>query len=315
MLSQSCATLRNILQGYNAREFARSSANDRIGYFARRARDLPDHWVCEKCATLHRVEQHDCPWHPNGCTADGFLEQPTFFDYGRYHLEHRHIQLILKYTRMGDSCGPLYRMRLQYMMRGCLWDSTAYRGPHLYWGRLYPGTGAFWAEPKVADGRFLLSTGAIFYPDEPGPLHRDHTCMLMLCGHQVWCPSLAQRLDRVRAPGSAVPPDEAAVLESASWVEDSELHRAMAHLLETKGTEANVSCPFCPSEAQVTISRDKNDRQKIQASFWHDFGTEGSPLDVQWKAMQFPAIFCDRTIHYPHPPGSIRQLWERSREE
>lgn len=69
------------------------------------------------------------------------------------------------------------------------------------------------------------------------------------------------------------------------------------------------SCLHCSTDIAIKISVDGREAT-IRA--WHDFGTEGSPMDISWKshvrnATAPPWLDPGPYVYYTH--GSIRELW------
>ncbi|KAM0430091.1 hypothetical protein ACHAPT_006097 [Fusarium lateritium] len=68
-------------------------------------------------------------------------------------------------------------------------------------------------------------------------------------------------------------------------------------------TAVRGRCPQCPVDFAVNFSPEKT---TIHA--WHDFGPEGTPLDLAW--MVHARGVSDDDLELDHAEGSVRELYE-----
>ncbi|OIW32118.1 hypothetical protein CONLIGDRAFT_629808 [Coniochaeta ligniaria NRRL 30616] len=113
IFSQTCWALRTVLGSNPAGTLDR---HERLEYLAGIARGLPGQWACAVCETLHSVNSRDTPKEPQHMTCPQQFDpcgfQSRLFDSRHLQLGHRHIQLALKYVRMGDYSRSNYLQEL-----------------------------------------------------------------------------------------------------------------------------------------------------------------------------------------------------------
>lgn len=112
ILSQTCRRARfNLHRDWRAElERLACDRDAQLRFLSAIARDLPDHLACEYCVRLHKVNSGCVPTRhkssickvsePRICVdtyRDGGLEGEG------YHLSHIHVQLALKYSRLGEE--------------------------------------------------------------------------------------------------------------------------------------------------------------------------------------------------------------------
>ncbi|KAI4864314.1 hypothetical protein F4820DRAFT_470651 [Hypoxylon rubiginosum] len=301
LFSQTCRSLQNGLGRYpNASKLSRI---DYFAYLAGHARGLPDQWVCEDCMALHPMTELDtpaaeyfsssCPLGPLGKSLGGHpclfkvKRMDTRLYYHQIRIEHQHIQLALKYTRLQQ---PEYNKYLQALL-----------APH-HRGTWKPSFTSclrtrYSAYPKVIaddDGnlRFMLLSTWRYRRDS----YEDISFRNM--GYQIICPHL-----------------------ETFYHPMEKLIRAPLHVLEATfeeafeagpdGKERTSACPHCATDFSVRLTPTYMDLH-----VWQDFGSEVSPVDPAWKSHHFqkgctPTIENTRTsgptIH--HEPGSVRLLY------
>ncbi|ETS07072.1 hypothetical protein M419DRAFT_70199 [Trichoderma reesei RUT C-30] len=96
----------------------------------------------------------------------------------------------------------------------------------------------------------------------------------------------------------------------AIWLRDyTLLEDGIALAYASPGQWIFDSCLHCPTDIAIKISVDE---REATVRAWHDFGTEGSPLDISWKAHVRninapPWLDPGPYVHYTH--GSIREMW------
>ncbi|KAJ6780416.1 hypothetical protein PWT90_02303 [Aphanocladium album] len=313
-LLQVCSSFRAVLR----EPFQRSTRwlhpiEDRIEYLAARARLSLDHWVCERCASLHRHHLGDAPTTPMGCENIRPFVVSSQFELPGYVLSHRHVQLALKYFRLRSITGQYAASFLRLM--------TAHQEhrtecpSHELFGVLYPGSGYHWCEPKIAEteGRFLLYQGLAFTPNAQGDWQREDIMAVRLCQHRIWFPSALRRIEQLRSIVN-IGGVELLLLNQLQWIEGNELQQAFVRLIQYGGSGFELSCPHCSSDCRVQVFMGSNGTKRIEVHAWHDFGPEGSPLDDHWLAKQFPGGLGYDAPRSSVQPGNAVRLWQKYRK-
>ncbi|KAI1441159.1 hypothetical protein F5Y02DRAFT_311873 [Annulohypoxylon stygium] len=290
ILSQTCRPLREIL-GKDV-SLIRFTRQDRCEFLAAIARQLPDRWVCEACIGLHGVITVDTPETPCSITCLAGRERWRYTGYGQrdrldsrlLRIDHRHIQLALKYTRL--QC---YRYQ-QYL--------NQLIAPHINpsfethpWPYKQPNKLAvrYSAYPKIVMGhdgnlRFiLLSTWC--YQEDGSPLSLPAMGDLKICPH----------LRLMYGLGKGVGHD----LGSLRGILRPYLLHGGRH--RTKGY---YYCCYCPTDLRITKSPGR-----IELHAWQDLGPEGSPLDKSWR-VHIHLVAARGLPYLSHEPGSVWELYQ-----
>ncbi|OAA63585.1 hypothetical protein SPI_03748 [Niveomyces insectorum RCEF 264] len=219
LLAQTCHRMRAVLRhrdrDHDAYALAHLPRADFLGYLSVMARDLPGHWVCELCSTLHPICTRDAPMQL--CPVEspyGVAHLSRWYGgdvpecAGRSPIAHRHVQLALKYARMARDNGPLPPDQQQYrdrLMAPFDVRPSQYAGNRANNDPLTPAYGQHSTfVPKVVVGvdgrlRYLLFT-TLRMDGEPGRAFvEDRTDSWDICPHQgpdyenrVWRDALAQ---------------------------------------------------------------------------------------------------------------------------
>ncbi|KAJ8129217.1 hypothetical protein O1611_g4416 [Lasiodiplodia mahajangana] len=107
LFTQTCYAMRIILEKHLER--TNLNFSERLQFLVAFAREQPEKWVCKKCVTLHPIRKRDTPSafvQESSCTRMreyGRRRYDTRLLSGQIRVEHRHIQLALKYTRLQDE--------------------------------------------------------------------------------------------------------------------------------------------------------------------------------------------------------------------
>ncbi|KAH6611496.1 hypothetical protein Trco_001516 [Trichoderma cornu-damae] len=292
IFATTCRPMRNTLGLTNIPDAAPELEKDKFEYLARMCRDKPGKWVCEECMRCHSIDASDTPASPHLVCPVGVLDHGRFNQSLRlivrqeYRLGRRHVQLALKYTRLGSNLSRSHRHYLSRLMA-----PRQYSYSHL-WGNA-PVNNGIKIAPRVVDGRFLLKS--IFeYRRAARPMPREILDHDFVCQHQSVFPEHDQ-----------------------DWTSDPllqnslSLHRTVGEAFETPGQEVQSHCPFCFTDFSVKASA-----KSIRISVWQDLGTESSPLDPVWLT------FVHNPILNPHAqdvtneePGRVRELYEGEHED
>jgi hypothetical protein len=290
IFATTCRAVRNIAgPGQFPPDDTEENREERFEYLASMCRDMPDHWVCEECMQYHCIDTTDTP-------ADSRPTCPLADSYGRYNrplqlapgdeyeLGRRHVQLALKYTRMGDSLLPSHR---QYLGR-----LTAARQYSLAYPWEKKATVTAKITPRIVEGRFLLRT-LCEYRVPSRQITWDLIGSESVCRHQQFFPVG----DDAWTIGSIHP-------------DLRQFHSAVDLSFEMRGAEVRGHCPHCFTDFSVTTTA-----RSMQISVWMDLGTESSPLDPVWRSfvdnVEFPPVEEIENIE----PGRIRELYSSGEEE
>ncbi|KAI0131411.1 hypothetical protein F4814DRAFT_168128 [Daldinia grandis] len=284
----------------------------RIKYLSLLSKDLPDYWACESCMTLHTVDKRDLPSTPRNFFCHRRLGRLVGRVYNEQFaagshflsLEHQHVQLALKYTRIKDSKYNAY-------LRALLTPYDARRFPHmnLFWKTLFSTLFPFFETssviyPKIVsdpDGtlRFLVSFIWTYKTTQ------DVSMPLMNMGELAICPHTHFRSGRVFYYICEYGPVIQDVRGSA--VRTVQRYRYGA-------TEALTgSCSRCPTDFALQVTR-----QCVEIRVWRDMGTEGSPVDLPWRVntMVFDPQQDRDCLNdtFPYTPGSVRERFDAGQD-
>ncbi|KAI0890682.1 uncharacterized protein GGS22DRAFT_16995 [Annulohypoxylon maeteangense] len=295
VLSQTCRPLGEILRrDALANPFTREY---RCEYLAAIARQRPDYWVCEVCVRLHKVDTSDTPEKPcvQTCSAGrkrwrqtGYGQQDRL-DARLLRIDHRHIQLALKYTRLKcrnyqDYLDNLLVPRIETKFGTHLWP---YRQPNV----LSVHYSAF---PKIVVGddgnlRFLLLSSWRYEVD-------TKSITIPAMGDLKICPHLRLTYGARRGIGHEI----------------GSLKRILSSFLPREGMDNKNGfyfCCYCPTDLCV-----KTSRARLILSAWQDLGPEGSPMDKSWRVHILGNPMISRGHpHLSHEPGSVLRLYEQTK--
>ncbi|KAI0975422.1 hypothetical protein F4678DRAFT_420225 [Xylaria arbuscula] len=290
LLSQTCHPLRTIFWKHT--DITKLSRTERLSYLAGLAREQPKKWICQKCMTLHRMAKLDTPaaeFSQSSCPRQqiGEIRFDIRLWYGQIKLEHRHIQLALKYTRLRQH---KYDKYLRAVM-------TPYLDTHFDPRSKARVKIEYAAYPKIATAcnaelKFLLLSTWRCYTRKKKISFND-IGDLPICPHvtiEPWYPW------RPSDPGYG-------------------LQQAIHGALEGRGDgkEHTGSCPRCTTDFSVKL-----ESRWLDLHVWQDFGSESSPGDIAWE------VHCDRLslngtpnlwdigLTLEHEPGTIRKLYEKN---
>ncbi|QYS99268.1 hypothetical protein H0G86_006410 [Trichoderma simmonsii] len=300
LLSHTCKTLRQVTCQDWAIEVSRLSFEDQIGFWAGLAYTLPNHWACLKCCQLHPIDTSDVPrayWaisaRDDSCTVD----MSRGVEIEAYSVQHYHVQFALKLSRLGN----IHRRYLKALMK----PYTCTRKSHIP-----PLRESYTAEPRIINKRFILreewkfsnnTRSAIsIFPDE-------HDLFPSVCPHMDMMYGGPAR-SRLRKESSIHQMGMRQLEEHVLLKEVTLLEQGIASACEFPGRWIFNSCLHCATDIAVMISIDG--REGIIRA-WHDFGIEGSPMDISWKAhvRDQHAYWLDLGPYLDYPHGSIRESW------
>ncbi|KAJ8126623.1 hypothetical protein O1611_g7016 [Lasiodiplodia mahajangana] len=287
LLALTCRAMRACLGQHS--DAARLSRAEYFTYLAGMARALPEQWVCDYCMTLHPINKYDKPTtlrRPCSCPRydTRALWRRSRVQNGRHiGIEHHHVQLALKYTRLKQQKYDSYLQSLLEPYQNEPFDTLG-RGNITHEVR-------YSAYPRIVTGRdgnprlLLLSIWKY--------LAGGRDIMVRNIGRQRICPHL-QFFDW------DYPSYSNNLLQTFQWALGP----------GNRGTEWRSVCARCATDFSVML-RDGN----LYLQVWQDFGPEGSPLDLTWRSQNVrPGLdgavnsaLTGPTLH--HQPGSIEELY------
>lgn len=307
LLSHTCKALRQVICRDWAIEVSRLSFEDQIGFWAGLAYTLPNRWVCLKCCKLHPIDTSDVPRAYWNISARGV---PCTYDLSRgieieaYSVQHYHVQFALKLSRLGN----IHRRYLKALMKTYTCTDK--------W-RIPPLAESYTAKPRIINKHFILheewkisnntSRAIPIFPDEPdlGPTVCPH--MEIMFGSpaesRLWKEWTIYQMAHMPNNNSMRQLEEHVLLKEATLLEEG-----IASACQSPGQWIFNSCLHCATDFAVMLSTDEREAT-IRA--WHDFGIEGSPMDISWKAhvRDKNACWLDLGPYVDYPHGSIRKLW------
>lgn len=305
LLSHTCKALRRvILQDWDI-ELSRLSFEDQFGFWVGLAYTLPNRWACLKCCQLHPIDTSDVPVdfvRVRYRTVPCSLEHSRGIEVEQYSVQYYHMQFAFKLSRLGN----VYQQYLAALMQ-------TYTRTYTEYSLIWPLEESYTAEPRIIHKRFILreewnisnntNTALPLFPDQ---LH----CRIPVCPHVEIAGGLV-RSRRVKelSINCVVYRSSMSLREGSILIkENTLLEDSIALAYGSPGQWIFNSCLHCPTDFAVMISTDE---RKATVRAWHDFGTEGSPLDAGWKAhVKEPwAHWVDVGPYVDYPHGSIRELW------
>lgn len=312
LLSHTCKAFRRItFQQWNI-EISHLSLHDKIKFWSGLAYTLPSHWVCPKCCKLHLINTWDLPKIPWIIRQSEQLV-PCKVDLSRricietYSIHHYHIQLALKLSRLGN----IQQQYLAALM-------TPYRNTRLSF-TLSPLRESYTAEPRIINKQFILREEWTISNDTSADLPlfpESRYFYLPVCPHLGFTDSGLRRSRRNKrqiAIDNAYRSNNECLWRR--WHEEMTLFKeftliedGISSAFRCPGKWTYNSCLRCRTDFGVMVSPDKR-KATIQA--WHNFGVEGSPMDINWKANvaneRYELFTLSPYLDYAH--GSIRELW------
>lgn len=296
-LSHTCQALRNIMKRDWEWELMILSIPDEQRFWAGLAYVLPDHWACSECYHLHRYSPADLPYknihgRPSSCGVDRSRGE---FAESSYRLQHHHVQLALKFSRLGREEYSKYLAALMKVHLFTVLPSTE------------PFTKSYTTEPRIISGRFFLReewTIRNFKVPVANVINNNHFFIPV-------CPHL-----RIICGGVSFSRTCKIIFGKLSQRRRgiTDLEDAIESALGSPGEWKLVSCPRCPVDCNISISKDL---KYVKAIAWHDFGIEGSPLDGGWDVHVESKSYTDWLAPGPglaYVDGGVRKLWSNGGE-
>ncbi|KAI2617494.1 hypothetical protein GGR54DRAFT_209184 [Hypoxylon sp. NC1633] len=310
VFSQTCSLLYTILRvAGKVPTGAELPRSQYIEYLSLLSRDLPAVWLCEVCAALHPISKRDTPTRPQDMTCPlgwnewrnrAYLKHRSCrLDKRLVDLDHRHVQLALKYARTWPLKYRTYLRHLTAPYHDTDFDTHVY--PQIQRSILHAQYSAF---PRIVAGangglRFLLLSVWRYHNKADEATTLEDMGDLKICPHLAFYPNFPPQSEwPICAVGKAIN----AVLRAPD-----------------AGSEVRGSCARCTTDFSVRVCRGRRDYVELRA--WQDLGPETSPLDLAWRVhtrtdSEFldyrPPCFMPWTPVLHHDPGSVRRLYEAS---
>ncbi|KAL7929528.1 hypothetical protein V8C35DRAFT_331609 [Trichoderma chlorosporum] len=289
LISQTCRGFHVVTQRYFPAGYRPDTFEGQLLYLSHRARSLPDRWVCTKCLKLHRINVRDTPGDSLYSFCDAQVRDgPDYYGQYGFHLTHKHLQLTLKYTRLGEM-DPKYESYLKSLIAPY---HTYIKPNDLDISRVKRQYSVY---PKVINGRYLLHT-RWRYQKADGSISTESMGYLSICAHQkghspinnsIWF-----NLGNI-SPVARAESDER--VACGPW---DGLHTIIEKAFQSPHTEFCGHCTYCNTDFSVKASQ-----KEVTVSTWQDFGIESTPFSLEWSTM----VFRHRGVFYH--PGSVRKLY------
>ncbi|KXH43882.1 hypothetical protein CSAL01_01798 [Colletotrichum salicis] len=170
MFSQTCRAGRILTQKDWKDASLALPEPERISFWAAVAYRLPNHWACARCCGLHETDRSDTPWSHRSPPCQQGEALDTL---GRsYKLRHTHIELALKFRRMGTNAGYLSEL-----LEPCVYIADR-EGPS--WKAGSPNMTRH--TPRIIKGKFYLQVVKEFHGI--ATLHEIRS--FRICRHQLF---------------------------------------------------------------------------------------------------------------------------------
>ncbi|KAJ3530268.1 hypothetical protein NM208_g9400 [Fusarium decemcellulare] len=114
-LAQTCTVLRSLAWCNVKRELVVLPNAEKFEAWEAIAYHSPNHWACATCLRLHAVDTSDTPQNRQfecGCSLAGILGRKKDKRRAKYDFQDHHVQLALKFDRLGNVHGEYLRRLL-----------------------------------------------------------------------------------------------------------------------------------------------------------------------------------------------------------
>lgn len=272
--SQTCRRLRSLTPPPNPLYLPRAT---RVKFLSAIAKDMPERWACGYCARLHRVGVHSCSTRQrlNAC----FTRVEVFDDLDTgFGIEHHHLQLTLKYTRMGiTDAGRRERLR---RLLSPIWAPFK---THFYSkGVLHAHTIVY---PLVAGGRYFIQ--------EVSQYSKNHAAVSpKALGYGQCCHHQKFDYEGFRCIGIGPTHPKGALMN------------AIAAAFKIPGVAVHGYCPYCPVDFSVEATL-----EYATIRTWKDLGPEDTPCNPYWR------VYASRDgegVTLRHESGAVRDAYCRA---
>ncbi|KAK8148277.1 hypothetical protein G3M48_010562 [Beauveria asiatica] len=261
LLSLTCSYMRDAVKLLSQSNHAEDTdERTYINYLYCLARDMPYRWVCEPCMKLHDISTKDTPRDTSQIHCrkiQCWLLYSHFVHRAQcFRLGHRHVQLAVKLSRLGNNLLKEHRLYLEAIM-------APYTGTAIFPTDpidIVPRSAKHTVQCKIVDGRFLTLTTFAYSSSRGRGLSMSMIGAVAVCEHQ-----------------------ESKMLEGARFVASGEpmtLTCALEIALHFPNFPVVGHCMQCPVDYEVSW---KGNLLRVRA--WADFGTDEGAKEGSWGAV------------------------------
>ncbi|EJP68931.1 uncharacterized protein BBA_01966 [Beauveria bassiana ARSEF 2860] len=261
LLSLTCSYMRDAVNLVSQPDHAEDKdERTYINYLYCLARDMPYRWVCEPCMKLHDISTKDTPRDTSQIHCrkiQCWLLYSHFVHRAQgYRLGHRHVQLAVKLSRLGNNLLKEHRLYLEAIMAPYVGTAIFRTGPI----DAAPRSAKHTVRCKIVDGRFLTLTTFAYSRSRRRGLNMSMIGAVAVCQHQA-----------------------SKTLEGARFVSSGELMTltcALEIALHFPNFPVLGHCTQCPVDYEVSW---KGNSLRVRA--WADFGTDEGAKEGSWGAV------------------------------
>ncbi|KAM3484574.1 hypothetical protein MY8738_002082 [Beauveria namnaoensis] len=261
LLSLTCSYMRDAVNSVSQPDHAEDKdERTYINYLYCLARDMPYRWVCEPCMKLHDISTQDTPRDTSQIHCrkiQCWLLYSHFVHRAQgYRLGHRHVQLAVKLSRLGNNLLKEHRLYLEAIMAPYVGTAIFRTGPI----DAAPCSAKHTVRCKIVDGRFLTLTTFAYSRSRRRGLNMSMIGAVAVCQHQA-----------------------SKTLEGSRFVASGELMTltcALEIALHFPNFPVLGHCTQCPVDYEVSW---KGNLLRVRA--WADFGTDEGVKEGSWGAV------------------------------
>lgn len=291
ILTHTCVAIKKALTRPSNAE-RRLDWDEHLEYLTAVISNRTDRWVCDDCDRTHPTYIQDTPRTPMApdCYRLKFLQvENRWVD--PFNLTcHRHVQLALKYLRLGPQ-STQEQTHLDDLLRpGCVGQTI-----DLALALSYNCKGSVRLEqyycPKVVHGRYLILHTCTY------TLSEDYSSLPPVIGA---CKHRIVEFDRHKK--------ELAVRSREGFSLDVNLNPRIApRVWKADQVGFGWSCSDCATDLEAHWNG-----TSVVIKVWRDLGTEGSPFAKDWKRQIGDCRWNKSKIPTDRQWGSVRESYERS---
>ncbi|RFU73130.1 hypothetical protein TARUN_9130 [Trichoderma arundinaceum] len=319
IFSQTCRALRRLMMESNKGHLgepgtlspAHLDRAQRKDFLFAMARCRPDVWVCHFCGEVHRINKDDTPANTQfgtGCCPE--REDDCSYYRDGYELRFRHLQLILKYTRLpkmeSNSATPVLKNSHRNYLNSLM---QPFSKPLLSYGRYtsHKVVGSYTSRLRVADGRLIAHSTWHYHKGTDDFSHDDFIRTLSICPHQ----ALDSAHHWMRGEISPVfKPYRDRFLSRRRLNPREAFDVAVTEAFLESGTEVHGFCPFCETDFSVCVS---STATRVYA--WQNLGSECAfsiNSSWRWQTGRQTGRMVEESVY--SEAGSVRRLYDSQRD-
>ncbi|RSL64254.1 hypothetical protein CEP54_004761 [Fusarium duplospermum] len=248
-----------------------------------------DRWVCDDCDRTHPTYTEDTPRTPLApdCYRLKLFQIKNPWTEGFKLPCHRHVQLALKYLRLGPQ-NTQEQAHLDELLRPGHLTETIHDSPT-------PSRGSIRLEQnhysKVVRGRYLILYTCIYTPPED---RWGVSPILKACTHRsVRFYRREKELSVGNLEGRSLNLSMRSPLAESVW----------------RANKVDWSCPDCATDLEAHWNG-----SSVTMKVWRDLGTEGSPFSTDWRRQIGDYSPGSSRIPTERQWGSVRESYERGEQ-